>query len=308
MTAVNEGEAVSPALARPPANGRGIAAMVAAMALFSGSDALVKLATEHLPAGQIMTIRGAFAMATVGCLLLWRREHGQVGKMRDPRVLFRAAVEAATTLLFVVCVARLPLASITAILQATPIIIGLIAMVLGLERVGPGRWAAILTGFAGVLLIVRPTPSGFDLYALLTLATAFLVATRDLATRGLATHIPTTVVTLSTTIVTTGAGLALSLAEGWRAASAHDLMLLGGAALFVTFGNLAVVQAFRIGEVSAVSPFRYVAILTSLAAGFLLFGEWPDALAGLGIGLIALSGVQALHGERRRTRAAGAAR
>jgi drug/metabolite transporter (DMT)-like permease len=190
-------------------------------------------------------------------------------------------------------------------MQATPIFITLIVVALGFETVGWRRWTAVLVGFAGVLLIVKPSLSGFDTYAVIGLVTAALVAARDLVTRSISGRIATTAVTFTTTSAITIVGLALSTTEDWPPLSWGETGLLAIAALFVSLGNMAVVQAFRVGEMSVVSPFRYSVILTSLVAGFLLFGEWPDLVAGLGIALIVLSGVYTLHREQvRATRAA----
>jgi drug/metabolite transporter (DMT)-like permease len=159
-------------------------------------------------------------------------------------------------------------------------------------------------GFVGVLLIVKPSVSGFDTYALLGLLCAALVAARDLVTRSISGRIATTAVTFSTTSAITVMGFALSAAEDWPPLSWGEIGLLAIAALFVSFGNMGVVQAFRVGELSVVSPFRYSIILTSLVAGLLLFGEWPDLVAGLGIALIVLSGIYTLHREQVRARKA----
>ena len=308
---------IAPA-AEPPhpvagANRRGIAAMLTAMALFTGNDTILKVATAQLPTGQIMAVRGVFAMAIVLGLILARGEIRQLAHIANPRVIGRAALEAVVACLFLLSLASLPIANITAILQATPLIITLIAVAFGLERVGWRRWCAVAAGFAGVVLIVRPSVEGFNAYAALGLVTALLVAIRDLVTRTIGAHIPTTVVTFSTTLTVTLLGLGLSAAEEWQALAWRELAMLAAAAVLVSLGNMAIVRAFRTGEMSVVSPFRYSIVLTSLLAGLLVFGEWPDGVAALGIALIVLSGVytirreQARHRDEVRARAAGEA-
>jgi drug/metabolite transporter (DMT)-like permease len=224
--------------------------------------------------------------------------------MKSRVVAARSLLEAAVAITFLTALGHLELANITAILQATPIFITLLTVLLGLETVGWRRWGAIIIGFMGVLLIVKPSPSGFNIYAGLALLSAALVAVRDLITRSIAGHIPTVIVTLSATTTVAVLGFALSLGEVWQPLSATELAQLGGAAVFVTLGNLAVVKAFRIGEMSVVSPFRYAVILTSLTTGFLVFGEWPDLISVLGILLIVSSGLYTIHREQVRLREA----
>lgn len=292
--------AASPAASPATGNRRGILAMLAAMTLFTLNDALLKLAAADLPAGQIMAARGVFGSLIALALVLATGEARRLRELRSPIVAARALVEGAVVFTFITALGHLPLANVTAILQATPIVLAVLAVLLGLERVGWRRWAAILVGFAGVLLVVKPSPGGFNLFAGLALVSATLVAVRDLVTRYIGGHIPTVVITLATTVLVTLLGCALSAAEEWRPLSSTAVLLLGLAALFVTFGNLAIIEAFRVGEMAVVSPFRYAVILTSLAAGFAVFGEVPDPISVAGIALIVLSGLYTIHREQVR--------
>ena len=289
------------------ANRRGIAAMVAAMALFIANDALVKLASAAWPPGQVMALRGIFASAFALALVVGSGEARRVGAILRPRVLMRAAFEATVAFLFITSLAHLPLANLTAIMQATPIIMTLCTVALGIERVGWRRWSAILVGFGGVLLIVRPSLAGFNLYAGLALAAAVLVALRDLATRWIGESVPTTVIALSTTTTVALAGFLIGTQEVWGALAWRELVLLGGAAVLVTLGNIAIILAFRGVEISVVSPFRYSIILFSIVAGFAVFGELPDLVSGAGILLIMASGLYTIHRETLRNRQAAAA-
>ena len=106
----------------------------------------------------------------------------------------------------------------------------------------------------------------------------------------------------STTLTVTLLGLGLSAAEEWQALAWRELAMLAAAAVLVSLGNMAIVRAFRTGEMSVVSPFRYSIVLTSLLAGLLVFGEWPDGVAALGIALIVLSGVYTIRREQARHR------
>ncbi|KAA2238227.1 DMT family transporter [Salinarimonas soli] len=291
----------------PGENRLGILAMCAAMALFVTNDALLKLATATLPTGQIMTVRGLFATVLAMGLVLSMREAAGLRGLRQPVVLARAGLEALVAFLYITSLAFLPLANITAILQATPIIMTLIAVAFGLERVGWRRWSAIGVGFCGVLLVVKPDPARFDVYALVALLSAAGVAVRDLITRRIGGHVPSSVVTLSTTTTVGLSGAVIGIPEVWQPLGTGQIALLAAAAAFVTAGNLCIIVAFRRADVAVVSPFRYTIVAMAIGLGYLLFGELPDLLAGAGIGLIAGSGLYTIHREQARRRLAEAA-
>lgn len=285
-------------------NRRGIVAMIAAMALFIANDTLVKLASASYPPGQLMAVRGVFACAFALALVLATGEARRLPTIFKPMVLLRALFEASVGFLFITSLGKLTLANLTAIMQATPIILTVAVVVLGIERVGWRRWSAILVGFAGVVLIVRPSMDGFDVYAGIALAAAVLVVCRDLATRWIGDGVPTVVVTLSTTTTVAIVGLLIGLQEGWAPLAWREVAYLAGAAVLVTLGNIAIVTAFRGGEISVVSPFRYSIILFSIGFGFAVFGEVPDAISCAGILLIVGSGIYTIHRQHVHGRAA----
>jgi drug/metabolite transporter (DMT)-like permease len=293
-----------PVLSSPAANRRGILAMLAAMSLFTANDTLLKLATESHPPGQIMAVRGVFAVLLSLGVIVAAGQLVHVRSVLSPLVLLRASLEAGVAFLFITSLAVLPLANITAILQATPIIMAFMAVLLGIETVGWRRWSAIVVGFMGVLLIVRPGLAGFDAYAVLALLSAVLVACRDFATRAVGVHVPSIVITLSTTAGVCLAGFLLGAAEDWRPLAVADLGLLATAATFVTAGNFAVITAFRGTDVSAVSPFRYSNVPLAIVLGVAVFGDVPDLFAATGIALIVASGIYTIHRERVRQREA----
>ena len=143
---------------------RGIIQMSVAMALFITNDALVKLVSESLPSLQLICIRGLFAslLMVVVCQSLgaFRRnpETGElpIAQLRNGRLLLRAVLDAAASLVYLTALFHLPLANATAINMATPLVITLMAVLWFKEQVGTARWLAIAVGFGGVLLIVQP--------------------------------------------------------------------------------------------------------------------------------------------------------
>lgn len=287
-----------------PDNRLGIAAMVVAMTLFIVNDTLLKLASTGFAPGQIMMVRGVFATAIVLALVIATGQASKVRAVVAPRVLLRSTLEAVTAFLFIVSLAHLPLANITAIIQTTPIIMTLIAVVMGLEQVRWRRWTAIVVGFAGVILIVRPSTQDFSIYSVLLLLSALIVSFRDLLTRAIGPEVPTVIVTLSSTFLVTLAGALLVSVENWSPFAWKEIALLAAAAVLVTAGNLCIIVAFRRSEVSVVSPFRYSNVLLAIVLGYLVFGELPDALTWVGMAMIVGSGVYTIHREHVRRREA----
>jgi drug/metabolite transporter (DMT)-like permease len=282
-------------------NRRGIIAILLAMAFFITNDAIVKLASATFPTSQVMAVRGIFASLFALGLVFAMRETKSLRRLASPLVALRATIEATVAFLFISALALLPLANINAIMQATPIIMTLMSVAIGIERVGWRRWGAILVGFAGVLLIVQPSAEGFNVYALVALSAAFLVAIRDLVTRRIGGDIPSIVVALSTTVAVGIAGFIIGFVRGdsWAPFFIGEMNLLLVAAVLVTFGNLGIVMAFRNTDVSVVSPFRYIIVVFAIILGYLFFDELPDIFALMGITLIAGSGLYTIHRENR---------
>jgi drug/metabolite transporter (DMT)-like permease len=287
-------------LSSPAANRRGILAMLVSMTLFTLSDTVLKVAAATQPPGEIMAVRGIFAVLITLCFMAGTKQLAAAPRVLSWPVVKRALLEVIVSFLFITCLAVLALGNLTAIVQSTPIILTVIAVVLGLERVGWRRWGAILAGFTGVIMIIKPTPAGFDVYALIAVLTAVLISWRDLVTRTIGPEVPSIVITLSTTFAVMVAGFVIGLAEDWVPLGVSDVALLVVAALLVTLGNLGVVMAFRDTDVSVVAPFRYSNVPLAILLGAVVFGDFPDAWALAGIIMIVASGIYTMHRERVR--------
>ena len=298
-----------PGEAQRAANRRGIAAMSLAMASFVSNDALVKYVSQSLPAAQLIFIRAACATAL---LLVVARAMGAltgvgVRMMGQGRVVLRAGLDALGTFTYLTSLFHLPIGNATAINMATPLLITLMAVLAFKERVGPARWLAIGTGFAGVLLIVQPSAAGFNAYALLCLVGTFFHAARDLTTRAISSSVPSILITLATALaVLVLAGL-LTAAQGWQPPTATQLALLAAASVFLSAGYFLIITGMRSSDISVIAPFRYTGLLFALAMGWLIWGDVPDALAWAGIALLMGAGLYVLHGERRAQAALDAA-
>lgn len=281
-------------------NRRGVLAMIAAQGTFVINDAFVKLATAAYPTGQVLAIRGMFA--TVAALVLVRMfgQFSDLKAMANPLVMARGLLEGVIAFTFITALAKLPLANVTAILQAATLIVVVMVAMLGIERIGWRRWLAICVGFAGVLIIVRPAAEGFTIYSLVALASAIMVGARDLLTRQIGSHVPSAVITFTTTAVVCAVGWIIGLAEVWKPLALKETMYLIGAALFVAAGNYSIIVAYRGADVSLVSGFRYTVLVFAIVLGVLIWGDWPDLPALGGAALIVGSGLYTLHRQRIR--------
>ena len=282
---------------------RGVFLMMSAMALYIINDSLVKLASRHLPVGQILVVRGIFASLMMLAIVLGGGHFNKLKSAFEKLIVIRAVTEAMVALCFITALSNLPIGDLTAIMQTTSILIVLITTVSGMERVSLSLWIAVLVGFCGVLLMVKPGASDFNIYTLIALLTTVFVASRDLITRKINPAIPTSIVSFTTTFSVVIIGIMLGTSN-WVALEWLETLYLAGAAIFVTLGNLCAVKAQRIAPPATLSPFRYSILVWSFLSGILIFGEWPDLLSLIGSGLIVGAGLLTLHSEHKKSQTA----
>jgi drug/metabolite transporter (DMT)-like permease len=283
--------------------------MAVAMAAFTMNDTITKAVSAEMNFGQVMLVRGLFAFVLIGALALHQRAVRPLRTLMEKPVALRVTGEVGATISFLAAIVHLPLANTAAILQALPLAITLGAALIFGEPVGWRRWLAITAGFIGVLIIVRPGVEGFNQFTLLALIAVFFCAARDLATKRIPAKIPSLFITLLTTVMVTTAGAAILVPlGGWTPPSGRALGLLALAAVLVLTGYQCVIMALRTGDISAVAPFRYSALLWAMLLGYLVFGDVPDGMMVTGATIIVLSGLYAFYRERKRDRpeAAGA--
>jgi len=283
---------------------RGIIAVLVAMALFVLNDSATKIVSAAMPTSEIMAVRGVMAVVLMGGVVAATIDLNRWHQIVQARVLLRAVLEAVVAVLFLVALPHLPLADITAIQQITPIAITVLSALVLQEDVGWRRWAAVVAGFTGVVLVIQPTGEGINLFALSALACAVLVAVRDLVTRRLDPTIPTALVSFTTTVSVCLTGFAGAPLESWYMPSAHELALLGSSAVLVSAANIFVIRAFRGTELSVVAPFRYAGVFWAVVMGFLIWGYVPNLLAIAGTVILVASGLYIMHREALRRRLA----
>ena len=263
------------------------------------NDGLMKSLGQAMPVPQMVFVRGV--MATLMVLLVARAMGAttQLARLADRRVLLRALLDAAGTLLYLVSLMHLPLGNATAINLAAPLMMALFAVIFLRERPGLSRWLAIAAGFIGVLLVIQPQAQGFNAWAWWCLAGTVFQAARELLTRRIDPGIPSILITLAST-ATVAAMAALGMgSQGWQAVSLLQLAQLALAAALLASGFYFLVNSMRHGEMSLVAPFRYSGLLVAVLLGWSVWGELPNALAWGGIALLLAAGLNLLHSERQ---------
>ena len=290
-------------------NLRGALFMSLSMAGFTFNDSIIKLMTGDLNIGQIMFLRGVVATLLIYLLARHRRALRPLRLLRDPWVGFRVIGELGGTFTFLIGLSHIPLANASAILQALPLAVTMGAALFLSEPVGWRRWMAILVGFAGVLIIVRPGLEGFSPYALMIVGTVIFAAVRDIATRKVNPEIPSLFLSTVTAAAVTVGGLVLIWPMGgWSPVSAIDLGLICFAACLLLVGYQFIIMSMREGEISFIAPFRYTSLIWAILLGMIVFGEFPDIFMITGGAVVIGSGLYTLYRERIRSTAKPASR
>lgn len=273
--------------------------MVISMAAFTVNDAIAKFVSDSMNMAQVMLVRGVFASMLVG-VIAW--QSGALTQLRhalNSMVMLRVAGDAAGTLTFLLALQHLPLANVSAILQALPLAVAMGAALFLGEGVGWRRWLAISVGFIGVLIVVRPGVEGFSVHSLLVLACVLFCAVRDLATRRIPEAIPSLLVSAVTSTAITILGAALLPAMGgWTPMQPSMVLYLALAAVLVLIGYQFIIMAMRVGDISFIAPFRYTALLWAIALSIVIFGDFPDSAMIMGSAIIVASGLYTLYRER----------
>lgn len=277
---------------------RGILLMIAAMAGFAVEDSLVKIAARSLPPGEVLLLLGTGGALVFAALA--RRDGTALfgADVLSRTMVVRAVFEVIARLFYFLAVAFTPLSTATAIMQATPLLMVLGASIFFGERVTGRRWCAILLGFVGVLVVLRPTADDFSPLSLLAVAGMIGFAGRDLASRAAPASFGTRRLGFLGFLAIALSGL---LYTGW------DQVFRGGGALVLPDrGTIAVIAAavsvgvlsyaalmrsLRTGEISAVAPFRYTRIFFGVGAGVLLFDERLDAVMLIGCAIVLAAGL-----------------
>lgn len=288
-------------------NLRGILLVTMAMALFTVEDSFIKFLSGSIPVGQILFITGAGGMLLFGLAAVIMRKRLLAPVAWSRLYLLRMLAEAAAGVAFYIGLWLVDLSVVAAVFQATPLAVTLGAALFLREHVGWRRWIAIMVGFCGVLLIIRPGLAGFDPATLFVVVAVLCVAARDLMTRRMDLAVDSLVLSFQGSLAVLLAAPLLMLAINTPpvAMTGTEINMMLIALIFGAVGYYGIVASMRVGETAVVTPFRYTRLLFAIVAGVLVFGERPDMLTLTGAALIMATGLFTILRERRLARARG---
>ena len=280
----------------------GIAAMLLAVALFSVMDTGLKLLSAHYPSLQVAALRAMSSLPLVCAYVLWRGAVRSLFRVRWSLHLLRGALGIGMLALFAYGLRHLPLAEAYSIFFVAPLVITALSVPMLGERVGKGRWWAVAVGLFGVLVVLRPTGAGmFTLSGLAILVAAVCYAVSAITVR-IVVRTDSVESQLFWLMAMVALGAGALAAPQWVAVRMDDAWILLAVAITGFLGQLAITQAFRFGEASAIAPFEYTALAWGLLIDWSLWNTLPDAWMLVGAGIIVASGVylvrhEAVHAE-----------
>jgi drug/metabolite transporter (DMT)-like permease len=284
------------------ANRLGIVLMIVSMACFTLADLFLKFASEFATTGQITLALGVGGSFIFWVLLKRKGETAFSPVFWEAAVLLRTSGEIIATIFIILALTYASFTGVSVILQTLPLLLTLCSFLFLKEHVGVHRLVAVLAGFGGVLLIVRPGTDGFDAYSLLAILAVVGMTMRDFGSRLVGSHVSIEQLAIFGAFgqIALGIGL-MSFEKGHTIPAPEGILYLLGVVVFASLGVLTVTQAMRTGEVSAVSPFRYSRLFFAMLIGIVVLDETVDQAMMLGSAVIMLAGLYVWLRERKIT-------
>jgi drug/metabolite transporter (DMT)-like permease len=282
---------------------RAIYAISSSMAAYVVGDVVLKLLGRSFPPSELIFWRSVVIAVSLGAVLAWMRPRLLSAATVSGPVLARCLFDCVNILAFTTALIHMQLAELYAVLQMSPFLMTVLAVVVFKEQVGWRRWTAIAIGFCGVLLIIKPDPDNLNPWALLGVLAAFGAACREIITQKIDPGVSTLEVTFVSALVTAVGTFAFGFGDSWPAMSHYEISLLLIQAVSWVTGTLLLVYACRTGPLSLVASFRYSLLVWGAIAGYLVFDELPDILAFCGAMIIVSCGFYIFYREAVRNRA-----
>ncbi len=289
-----------------------------AIGLASTQDAIIKAMSGTYPVYETMLIRGFTSLPILGVWLAYT--HG-LHALVTPlwlRILLRALILCSAYLAFILAIAAMPIANMIAIYFTMPFFVaGLAGPFLG-ERVPLYRWIAIIAGFAGVIVMVRPGVAAFEPASLLALYSAFGYAVGQMMGRNLAQRVePLVIANWQNAVYFVFAAVVglIAQATGFAGEShkslafltrpfvwptLQDFLLLSAVGALAAFAMMSFISAYKLAESNFVAPFEYSGMVWAVLFGLLFFNDFPDLWTWGGMAIVAGAGFFMLAMDRFR--------
>lgn len=282
------------------ANLIGIGFMIAAMAGFAFEDALIKSLSVHMPVGQVLIMIGVIGTIIWAIIARIQGVRFVRAHVLDPNMLARNLSELIGTCGFVAALSMIDISTLSAIIQVNPLLVTMGAALFLNETVGPRRWTAIFIGLLGVMIILRPGTDGFEIGYIWALIGVIGLSARDVLTRKVDANIPTVLMaTMGFVAVIPAGGILLVFDPRW---ASMDVAMMGGMVGVTAVGMIAyvcIILATRIGEISAIMPFRYSRLIFGALIGVFVFAETIDLWTAVGALLIVITGLYTFWREMK---------
>ncbi|CAN7187268.1 DMT family transporter [Mesorhizobium amorphae] len=274
----------------------GILLMLAGDFLFALNDAMGKWLVASFSVGQVVLIRSVGAFFVLGPMIA-NQGAGRLLKMERPELqILRVVATTLDTALFYAAVVYLPLADVMSFYMAGPIYVAALSHFLLGEKVGWRRWAAILVGFCGVLIMLKPSSAAFSLSSIFALVGSISFAFAIILNRRLRGTSDTTLVTWQT-IGTLVVGGVLTIGA-WQTPSALDfgaMLLLG---IVSCAAHLMITRALKLAPASTLAPLHYTLLLWAVVFGLVFFGDVPSPRILVGSAIVVLAGLFIFHRQK----------
>ena len=283
----------------------GIGFMLAAVFLFALNSAAGKWLVAKYPVGEFMLIRSCFTLLFLSPFIWHTGRSAFANAPRPSLQVLRVVLASVEVAMFFWAVSYLPLADTTTFYLAGPIYVTALSVLLLRERVGWRRWTAVLIGFTGVVIALRPSSSSFTLPALIALSGSVTYALVMITTRMLR---QTNDIMLMTTYFIGAVAFGLvTVPFGWVTPTGYDLLCLAGVGFSNIVAQFCVIRSLKLASASVVVPYQYTLIVWSVVFGWLMFAELPDGYTIAGAAIIVAAGLYIFWREQAAARKTPAA-
>jgi len=273
--------------------------MIIGMIGMAGTDAAGKwLMTSDYSVFQVVAVRGWMIVAILTTWILIKKRTAELRTNRLGAHGFRLVLAFCGPILMFSALATMPLADVTVIIFGSPFLTTALSVPIFKEKIGRHRWLAIIIGFIGVVVVLRPGFGLFQPVAILALLAGVAFASVNLTARWLR-DTETTICITFYTMVGMAIMASLALPFVWQPIPLNDLVIFVIMAVFTLIGYLGMTGAFVMAPVGVVAPFEYTVLIFAVILGFVIWGDVPDGFVWTGAAVIIASGVYLIHREAR---------